>query len=186
MLGSIRSWIVSILLAAFIVNIVNMILPSSKIKPYINLVLNFLFVFIAITPIINFLSEDMTLEDRLLKVYKEYNESYVDSVNKLSKDTGKDSLKVGYEGGLKDILKLKLEEYGYELSDIEFDGSDIGKIKLKDKNNSNKDLEVDIQSNKSENDTQVFNDKSNDVKKEELKEDLVKILDISIESIEID
>ena len=53
-------------------------------------------------------------------------------------------------------------------------------------NNSNKDLEVDIQSNKSENDTQVFNDKSNDVKKEELKEDLVKILDISIESIEID
>ena len=47
MLGSIRSWIVSILLAAFIVNIVNMILPSSKIKPYINLVLNFLFVFIA-------------------------------------------------------------------------------------------------------------------------------------------
>ena len=45
---------------------------------------------------------------------------------------------------------------------------------------------MDIQSNKSENDTQVFNDKSNDVKKEELKEDLVKILDISIESIEID
>lgn len=185
MLNSIKAWIVSILLAAFIVNIVNMVLPSSKIKPYINLVLNFLFVFIIITPVINFLSNDMSLEDRLLKAYKEYNESYVDSVNKLSNDTGNESLKVGYEDGLKNILALKLEEYGYELSDIEFDGTDIGKIKVKEKN-SNKDQKEDIQSNKSEKDTQVFNDKSDETKKEDLKDDLVEILDISIETIEID
>lgn len=186
MLGNIKAWIVSILLAAFIVNIVNMILPSSKIKPYINLVLNFLFVFIIITPIINFLSEDLSLEDRLLKAYKEYNESYVDSVNKLSDDTGDKSLKVGYEDGLKNILGLKLEEYGYELSDIEFDGTDIGKIKVKEKNNSNKEQKEDIQSNKSEKEKQVFNDKSDEAKQENLKEDLVEILDISIETIEID
>lgn len=186
MLGSIKAWIVSVLLAAFIVNIVNMVLPSSKIKPYINLVLNFLFVFIIITPIINFLSEDRSLEDRLLKAYKEYNESYVESVNKLSNDTGNESLKVGYEDGLKNILQLKLDEYGYELSDIEFDGTDIGKVKVKEKNNSNKEETRDIQSNKSENDRQVFNDKSDESKQEELKDDLVEILDISIEAIEID
>lgn len=186
MLGGIKSWIASILLAAFIVNIVNMILPSSKIKPYINLVLNFLFVFIAITPIINFFSEEMSLEDKLLKTYKEYNESYVDSVNKLSNDTGNQSLKVGYEDGLKNILELKLKEYGYELSDIKFEGSNIEKIKLKEKDNSNKELDLDIQSNKGENDTQVFSDKSDQMQKEEIKNDLVEILDISIETIEID
>ena len=36
MLESIKTWIVTVLIGAFIVNIVDMILPSSKIKPYIN------------------------------------------------------------------------------------------------------------------------------------------------------
>ena len=44
MLENIKSWIVTILIGAFIVNIVDMILPSSKLKPYINLVVNFIFV----------------------------------------------------------------------------------------------------------------------------------------------
>ncbi|WP_304970467.1 stage III sporulation protein AF, partial [Romboutsia ilealis] len=46
LLGSIKTWIVTVLIGAFIVNIVDMILPSSKMKPYINLVVNFIFVFI--------------------------------------------------------------------------------------------------------------------------------------------
>ena len=49
MLESIKTWIVTVLIGAFIVNIVDMILPSSKIKPYINLVVNFIFVFIILT-----------------------------------------------------------------------------------------------------------------------------------------
>lgn len=186
MLSGIKAWIVSILLAAFIVNIVNMVLPSSKIKPYVNLVLNFIFVFIIITPIINIFSDEMSLEDRLLKIYNEYNKSYVDSVNKLSNDTGSESLKVGYEDGVRSILELKLEESGYELSDIEFNGSEVGKIKVKEKNNSNKDDKEDIQSNKSEDEKQVFNEESESIKKDELKGDLVEIFDISIENIEID
>ncbi|MDU2198530.1 MAG: stage III sporulation protein AF, partial [Peptostreptococcaceae bacterium] len=52
MLESLKSWIITILIGAFIVSIVDMILPKSKIKPYINLVVNFIFVFIVITPII--------------------------------------------------------------------------------------------------------------------------------------
>ena len=63
MLESIKTWIVTVLIGAFIVNIVDMILPSSKIKPYINLVVNFIFVFIILTPIANFFSKDMSLED---------------------------------------------------------------------------------------------------------------------------
>ncbi len=54
MLEGIKAWIVSVLIGAFIVNIVDMILPSSKIKPYVNLVLNFMFVFIVITPVVGF------------------------------------------------------------------------------------------------------------------------------------
>lgn len=192
MLNDIKMWIVTILVGAFIVNIVDMILPSSKLKPYINLVLNFIFVFIVLTPVINLFSTNMSLEDRILKYMGEYNKEYVDSVNELASKTGNSSLSKGYEDGLKEVLKLKLEEYGYELEDIEFDGSNIESIKVK--NNSNKNSKEDIQSNENEKSQQVFKDK--DTKKDtnselnlsenELKKDLVEILDVSIETIQID
>ena len=92
MLESIKTWIVTVLIGAFIVNIVDMILPSSKIKPYINLVVNFIFVFIILTPIANFFSKDMSLEDKILKYMSEYNKQYVDSVNGLADKTGNNSL----------------------------------------------------------------------------------------------
>ena len=138
MLESIKMWIMTILIGAFIVNIVNMILPESKLKPYINLVLNFIFVFIVLTPIINLFSNGMSLEDKVLQSIGKYNKEYIDSMNNLSGKTGHKSLSKGYENGLKEVLKLKLDEYGYELDDIEFEGSDINNIKIKEKNNSAK------------------------------------------------
>ncbi|MGL6105380.1 stage III sporulation protein AF [Romboutsia sp.] len=193
MLNDIKMWIVTILIGAFIVNIVDMLLPESKIKPYINVVLNFIFVFIVLTPIIGFFSKDMSLEDRLLKYMGEYNKEYVNSVNNLASKTGNSNLSKGYEDGLKEVLKLKLQDYGYELEDIQFDGSKIENIKLKE-NNSNKDLNEDIQYNKNEKSQQVFRDKDKeknanqelDLKEDKIKEELVKILDVSIETIQID
>ena len=194
MLESIKSWIITILIGAFIVNIVDMILPSSKIKPYINLVVNFIFVFIVLTPIISFFSKDISLEDKILKSMSEYNKEYVDSINELANKTGNNSLSKGYEDWLKEVLKLKLNECGYELNEIQFDGNKIEKITVKDKNNSNKNENEDIQSKETENSQQVFNEKykdqdseySIDLNQDKLKEDLVKILDVSIESIQID
>lgn len=194
MLENIKSWIVTILIGAFIVNIVDMILPSSKLKPYINLVVNFIFVFIVLTPIINFFSKDMSLDNRILKSMTEYSKQYVDSSNQLAQKTGNSSLTKGYEDGLKEVLKLKLNEYGYELDEIELNGNKIEKITVKDKNNSNKNQNEDIQSKENEKSQQVFNEKdeqksnehSLNLSENELKEDLIKILDVSIETIEID
>lgn len=195
MIESIKLWIMSILIAAFIVNIVDMILPTSKLKPYINLVLNFIFVFIVISPVISIFSKDMSLEDKLLKSMTDYTKKYVDSANSLAGLTGQDGLVKGYEDGLEEVLKLKLDEYGYELENIEFNGSDIDNIKIKEKNSNNNENE-DIQSNKDnilqEDTKQVFKDKEQDKKheldlsKDKLKDDLIKILDISIETIQID
>ena len=194
MLENIKSWIVTILIGAFIVNIVDMILPSSKLKPYINLVVNFIFVFIVLTPIINFFSKDMSLDNRILKSMTEYSKQYVDSSNQLAQKTGNSSLTKGYEDGLNEVLKLKLNEYGYELDEIELNGNKIEKITVKDKNNSNKNQNEDIQSKENEKAQQVFNEDdeqqnskhSIDLNQDKLKEDLVKILDVSIEAIQID
>ncbi|MGL4729986.1 MAG: stage III sporulation protein AF, partial [Clostridium sp.] len=193
-LDNIKMWIVTILIGAFIVNIVDMILPSSKLKPYINLVVNFIFVFIVLTPIIGVFSKNISLEDTILKSIGKYNKEYVDSINELAGKTGHDSLSKGYEDGLKEVLELKLGEYGYELKDMEFNGSDIENIKIKEKN-SNKSEKEDIQSKEKENLKQAFKDKDQKEVKEEhelnldsdkLKKDLVKILDVSIDDIEID
>ena len=194
MLENIKNWIVTILIGAFIVNIVDMILPSSKLKPYINLVVNFIFVFIVLTPIINFFSKDMSLDNKILKSMTEYSKQYVDSSNQLAQKTGNSSLTKGYEDGLKEVLKLKLNEYGYELNEIQLDGNKIEKITVKNKNNSNKNENEDIQSKQNENTQQVFNENdeqqnskySIDLNQDKLKEDLVKILDVSIEAIQID
>ena len=194
MLENIKSWIVTILIGAFIVNIVDMILPSSKFKPFFNLVVNFIFVFIVLTPIINFFSKDMSLDNKILKSMTEYSKQYVDSSNQLAQKTGNSSLTKGYEDGLKEVLKLKLNEYGYELDEIQLNGNKIEKITVKDKNNSNKNQNEDIQSKENENTQQVFNENdeqqnskhSIDLIQDKLKEDLVKILDVSIEAIQID
>lgn len=189
MLENIKEWIITILIGAFIVNIVNMILPSSKMKPYINLVLNFIFVFIVLTPIISMFSKDFRLEDKILKSMTKYNKEYIDSINKFADKTGNKSLTKGYEDGLKDVLKLKLSEYGYELNDIEFSGPNIENIKLKEKS-SNKYNKDGIQSNEKEKTKQAFKEESQEhelnITESKLKEDLIKILDISIETIEID
>ena len=192
MLDSIKMWIATILVGAFIVNIVDMILPSSKLKPYINIVLNFIFVFIALTPIINLFSKDISLEDRVLKYMSSYNKEYVDNVNELADKTGNNSLTKGYEDGVKQVLQLKLDEYGYKLEDIKFKGSNIENIKLK--NNSNKSVEEDIQFNENEKSQQVFKDKGTsdnssqelNLSEEKLKDNLIEILDVSIETIQID
>lgn len=191
MIESLKSWIITILIGAFIVSIVDMLLPKSKIKPYINLVVNFIFVFIVITPIISLFSGDFSLEDKILKMMSDYNKEYIESSNRLASESGTNSLANSYEEGLKQVLKLKLDEYGYELEDIEFEGSDISNIKLKEKNNSNKLENEDIQSSENEKTKPVFkNDEKqqneSSLDQQKLKDDLVEILDVSIETIEID
>lgn len=187
MIDMMKLWIVTIMIGAFIINIVDMMLPDSKLKPYIKLVLNFIFIFIAINPIVTYFSNGNSVEDTILTYMNEYNKEYVDGVNDLAVETGNESLFKNYEQGLKEVLKLKLDEYGYELGDIEFDGSNINKITVVEKNSNNNE-NGDIQSKESDNLKQVFNEeeKSLDLDKDKLKDDLGEILDISIEKIEID
>ena len=185
-IASIKEWIISIIVGAFIINIVDMILPDTKVKPYINLVCNFIFVFMIISPLVSFFSNNMSLEDTILKKMSDYSKMYVDSYNDLAGKTNNENLSKGYEDGLKSVLQLKLDEYGYELEDLKINGSEIETIKVKEKN-SNKENKEDIQSNDQQREKEVFKSRNElNVKESKLKEDLIKVLDISIDDIEID
>ncbi|MCI5628229.1 MAG: stage III sporulation protein AF [Clostridium sp.] len=163
-----------------------MILPDTKVKPYINLVCNFIFVFMIISPLVSFFSNNMSLEDTILKKMSDYSKMYVDSYNDLAGKTNNENLSKGYEDGLKSVLQLKLDEYGYELEDLKINGSEIETIKVKEKN-SNKENKEDIQSNDQQREKEVFKSRNElNLKESKLKEDLIKVLDISIDDIEID
>lgn len=207
----IKSWIICILIGAFIVNIVDMVLPESKLKPYINLVCNFIFIFIVISPIVSFLSSGDSLEDKLLKSMNDYNEKYVETNKDLADGNNNFDLNKEYQNNLKTVLQLKLDEYGYELEDIDFDGTDIESLKIKEKDNQNnlnlsnqknnsesKENNTDKNDSKEEKDktdntnqnksSEVFRNSTTNKKQNEnnLKNDLIKILEVSIDKIEID
>ena len=114
-----------------------MVLPESKLKPYINLVCNFIFIFIVISPIVSFLSSGDSFEDKLLKSMNNYNEKYVETNKDLADGNNNFDLNKEYQNNLKTVLQLKLDEYGYELEDIDFDGTDIESLKIKEKDNQN-------------------------------------------------
>ena len=198
----IKNWIICILIGAFIVNIVDMVLPESKLKPYINLVCNFIFIFIVISPIVSFLSSGDSLEDKLLKSMNNYNEKYVETNKDLADGNNNFDLNKEYQNNLKTVLQLKLDEYGYELEDIDFDGTDIESLKIKEKDNQNN-LNLSNQKNNSEskeNNTDKNNNTNQNKRSEvfrnsttnktqnenNLKNDLIKILEVSIDKIEID
>ncbi|MDR1774388.1 MAG: stage III sporulation protein AF [Clostridioides sp.] len=196
MLSSIKQWVLSVLITACVVNMVVMILPKSKLKPYVNLVINFIFVFIIITPVINFFKDDTSFENMTLKYLDEYNKNYSESADKLANQVGIKNFKNGYEESLKEVIKLKLDEYGYDIEDLDIDGSTINNLKIKSKNSNNNE-NVDIKSIEKESSKEVFqsnydlnNDKSNQNDKlnqeENLKKDLVNILDVSVDNIKID
>ena len=179
-----------------------MVLPESKLKPYINLVCNFIFIFIVISPIVSFLSSGDSLEDKLLKSMNNYNEKYVETNKDLADGNNNFDLNKEYQNNLKTVLQLKLDEYGYELEDIDFDGTDIESLKIKEKDNQNN-LNLSNQKNNSESkenntdknnntnqnkSSEVFrNSTTNKTQNENnLKNDLIKILEVSIDKIELD
>ena len=179
-----------------------MVLPESKLKPYINLVCNFIFIFIVISPIVSFLSSGDSLEDKLLKSMNSYNEKYVETNKDLADGNNNFDLNKEYQNNLKTVLQLKLDEYGYELEDIDFDGTDIESLKIKEKDNQNnlnlsnqknnfesKENNTDKNNNTNQNkSSEVFKNSTTNKKQNEnnLKNDLIKILEVSIDKIEID
>ena len=156
-----------------------MVLPKGKLKPYINLVCNFIFVFIVISPIASFFTEKSSLEDKILKSMTDYNQKYIESNKEILEQDKNLDLSKEYEKNLKNVIQLKLDEYGYTLEDIDLNGTDIENMKIKENEDGNKNQ--DLQKEVFKNDTK---DKSLD--EGELKDDLIKILEISVDKIEID
>ncbi|MCT4508170.1 MAG: stage III sporulation protein AF [Tepidibacter sp.] len=185
-MNSIKQWISSILIAAFVINVIDILVPTGSFKKYINIVLNFIFIFIVITPVLNTVSKDIYIEDKILKQFNEFQYEYNhELMSKSSID--EEEIMSNYDNYLKQSINMKLEESGYQLTDIETDEDGQKKLIIKDlktSENSNNDTKEKIQLKENENYKQAFNELK-DVEHKKVKEDLNKIFKISIEKIKI-
>ncbi|MEJ8553694.1 stage III sporulation protein AF [Tepidibacter sp. Z1-5] len=185
-MNSIKQWISSILIAAFVINVIDILIPTGSFKKYINIVLNFIFIFIVIAPVLNVVSKDMNIEDQILKQFNQFQYEYKQQmISKSSID--EEEIMSNYDNYLKQSINMKLEESGYELTDIETDENGEKNLIIKDlktSENSNNKTKEKIQLKEDENYKQVFNEVK-DAEHKNIKEDLNKIFEISIEKIKI-
>ena len=180
-MDSLKEWITTILVAAFIINLIDLIIPSGNLKPYVNLILNFIFMLVIITPIIDNFKTGMSIEDGILKEYNDFQYKY--SQKTMSSDNvNTNELKENYNNYLKESLNMKLKEYGYELEDIQIENNEIKNIQVKESNsdkNSNNDTTKEIKFKGSENSRATFKEELN--KEREIKNELNKVFNVSVE-----
>ncbi|KXZ39635.1 stage III sporulation protein AF [Alkalithermobacter thermoalcaliphilus JW-YL-7 = DSM 7308] len=177
----------SILIGAFIVNIINLIIPNGNLKPYVNLVLSFVFICIIITPISNIISKDMDLQDKILQKYNSFQYEYYQSSSKLGSNVNIDQVEKNYSNYLREVLNIKLKEHGYEVEEIEVKDNEIKNLVLKETNfkeNSNNDEDEKIKLKQNENYKEAFKN-GNTINKDNLKEEINQIFKISIDKIKI-
>lgn len=184
-MDALKEWISTILIAAFIINLIDLVLPSGNLKPYINLVLSFILILIIITPAVDFLKKDMTLEDSILKEYNDFQSKYNQKLMTFN-DIDKEKINENYSNFLKETLNVKLEQYGYKVDDIELENNEIKNLVIKESksdksSNNEQDKEIKLKGN--ENYKETFKDQVQDEKY--IKDELSKIFEVSIEKIQI-
>lgn len=117
-----NSWLQGIIIAVIISTIIEMILPNGDSKKYIKVVLGVYVVFNIITPVVNqFFNSDFELSSIFnIEEYMKEMETYeVNSKNINMNKSNEDSIKQIYVTNLKKDMKLKLEERGYLVKQIE-------------------------------------------------------------------
>ena len=179
----IKEWISTVLIAAFIINIIELLLPSGNLKPYCKLALSFILLFIMVSPILNFINKDTSIENIMLKRYNQFEMQYNEKLQG-SKVVNQENICQNYSNYLKESMNLKLRQYGYEVDEIEIEDNEIKNLKVKktDKNSNNKDV-GEIELNGNENVKTAFNNSTK--VEQEIKNDMKKIYNVSVEKIQI-
>ena len=151
-----NSWLQGIIVAVIITTIIELILPEGNNKKYVKVILGIYVVFNIISPFINrFYNVNSNMEissiiniDKYTKEIEEYNSS---SMNIDINEINNKSIKEVYIENLKNDMKIKLKEKGYNIKDI----------KLKINNNDTYEIEnIKIYLNK-EKSVKSVNDENN-------------------------
>ena len=117
-----NSWLQGIMIAVIVSTIIEMIIPNGNSKKYIKVVLGVYVVFNIITPVVNkFFHSDFEISSILnMEEYTEKMEAY-ETDSKNIEQSNENSIKQIYVSNLKKDIKAKLEERGYNVTQIKIE-----------------------------------------------------------------
>ncbi|WIV10999.1 stage III sporulation protein AF [Proteiniborus sp. MB09-C3] len=88
MIAFLKNWVVNIVVVIFFIAFIEILLPTSNMKKYVNMILGLLIIIVLINPIIKLMSSDINIDREVFYNIKSYNafeidrdESYFESQN---------------------------------------------------------------------------------------------------------
>ncbi len=124
----ISDWVQGIIVAVIIVTIIEMILPNGNSKKYIKVVIGIYILFSIIVPIINKFNSTKFDINEILDLEKYANEISIQTSTDLE-NNNEEQIKNMYETGLKQDIKSKLNDKGYNISNMDIELEEEYKIK---------------------------------------------------------
>ena len=124
----ISDWVQGIIVAVIIVTIIEMILTNGNSKKYIKVVIGIYILFSIIVPIINKFNSTKFDINEILDLEKYANEISIQTSTDLE-NNNEEQIKNMYETGLKQDIKSKLNDKGYNISNMDIELEEEYKIK---------------------------------------------------------
>lgn len=185
----ISSWIQGIIIAVIIGTIIEMLLPEGNCKKYIKVVIGVYVLFSIISPVItkitgnDFRVSNIFDLDKYIEISSQNNTKQIE-VNQ------ENQIKELYSSNLKTDIKQKIEQKGYEVSNITVGTDEEYALKSISVQIYKKESEENIENNNTNKieivdkvEIKIGNNESNDISNEEIKQELINISSKEIQNL---
>lgn len=114
----ISNWIGTIVAACILVTIVQLLLPEGKNKKYVQLVCGLIITIMVVRPIVTFLNGGIRVDELMKENEKLWETTNVQFHAEEIQKSQNESIKKVYEDSLKEDIRVRLENQGYQLEEI--------------------------------------------------------------------
>lgn len=200
MIEFVRSWIINIVVVIFFIAIIEILLPSSNMKKYINMTLGLLIIIVLINPIIKLMSSDINIDREVFYNLQSYNTFNIEGELNYIKTQNQQITEVYKQKIENEISEFLRTDVDYNVLDVkvtineDIEAEDFGKIigievylGTRSKNNQNQQSikvdEIERVSINIEKSNLSIDDKENSPGFEELKDSISSYYKVSKEKI---
>lgn len=134
MIEFVKNWVLNIVVAIFFIAFIEILLPTSNMKKYINMILGLLIIIVIINPIIKFMSSDINIDREVFYNLQSYNDFEVERESKYVETQYQQIIQVYKEKIEREVLEFIRNDIDYVVLDVNvsisenIDAEDFGKI----------------------------------------------------------
>lgn len=203
MIEIIKGWIINIVTIIILISFLEILMPDSKMKKYINLILGFIVMLVILGPIIDALNNNGDLEQDVFMISGELSKNEYAFINSNIENRQAEQLAALYKERIKNDIVYRVESrYDVKVTEVYIELEDntkeeIGEIKKLELSVTNKNgelkedtipiVKIDV-SNEEINESNINNENVNDINvnlKKKIKEDISDIYNMSESNVEI-